>query len=136
MKNSPDLDRREASPVWLRVLRRVGTTGLWLILAVLTLWALAALYIDTRIAAWRIPLTLIYGIGIFVILFRFKWSAKAAALCLAAFCIVLVWWFSLKPSNDENWQPDVARTAWVGFDGDRITIHNLRNCSYRSEFVY
>lgn len=136
MKNSPDLDRREASPVWLRVLRRVGTTALWLILAVLTLWALAALYIDTRIAAWRIPLTLIYGIGIFVILFRFKWSAKAAALCLAAFCIVLVWWFSLKPSNDENWQPDVARTAWVGFDGDRITIHNLRNCSYRSEFVY
>jgi hypothetical protein len=49
---------------------------------------------------------------------------------------VLAWWFTLKPSNQENWQPDVARTAWVGFDGDRITIHNLRNCSYRSEFDY
>ena len=136
MTSYPEFDLGERSPVWIRVLRKTGATILWFFLALLTLWALAALYIDTRIAALHIPLTLIYGIGILAILFRFKFSAKAAALCFAAFCIVLAWWFSLTPSKEENWQPDVARTAWVEVDGNRITIHNLRNCSYRSEFEY
>ena len=73
---------------------------------------------------------------IFTILFKLKWSAWAAALCLAGFCSVLAWWLTLKPSNEGNWQPDVARTAWAEIDGDRITIHNLRNCDYRTETDY
>ncbi|MGA8879000.1 MAG: DUF4105 domain-containing protein, partial [Candidatus Korobacteraceae bacterium] len=56
--------------------------------------------------------------------------------CLAAFCVVLTWWLSLKPSNDGDWQADTARTAWVEIDGDRVTIHNLRNCDYRTKTEY
>ncbi len=40
----------------------------------------------------------------------------------------------LKPSNDRNWQPDVAETAWAEINGDIVTIHNFRDCYYRSEF--
>ena len=129
----PAARSRSPLPAWLR---RICTIILWFVLALLTLWALAALYMDTQTAALRIPLTLIYGIGIIAILFRFKWSARAASLCVAGFCIVLAWWSTLKPSNEGNWQADVSRTAWVQIDGDQITIHNLRNCSYRSEFDY
>jgi len=43
---------------------------------------------------------------------------------------------SLKPSNFRQWQPDVAETAWAEINGDRVTIHNFRNCDYRGEFDY
>ena len=136
MNSIPVLNRPTPSPTWLKVLRVIGTTVPWLILALLTLWALAALYVDVRIAALRIPLTLIYALGIFTVLFKLKRSRWAAALCLAGFCIVLAWWLTLKPSNDGDWQSDVDRTAWAEMDGDRVTIHNLRNCDYRTETDY
>jgi hypothetical protein len=109
---------------------------MWFILALLTLWAVAALYVDFRIATLRIPVILIYVLGIIAILFKFKRSRWAAVLCFAGFCWVLAWWLTLKPSNEGNWQLDVDRTAWAEIDGDRITIHNLRNCDYRTETNY
>jgi Domain of unknown function (DUF4105) len=132
----PVLNRPTPSPTPLKVLRAIGTTVPWLILALLTLRALAALYVDVRIAALRIPLTLIYALGIFTVLFKLKRSRWAAALCLAGFCIVLAWWLTRKPSNDGDWQSNVDRTAWAEMDGDRVTIHNLRNCDYRTETDY
>jgi hypothetical protein len=50
--------------------------------------------------------------------------------------LVLAWWLSLEPSNRGNWQADVDRTAWAEIDGDRVTIHNFRNCDYRTEIEY
>ena len=54
------------------------------------------------------------------------------------FGLVLVWWLSLKPSNNRHWQDDVSRVAWaeLGSDGDTVTIHNYRFCEYRAEFDY
>ena len=51
------------------------------------------------------------------------------------FC-VLAWWLTLKPSNTADWQRNAAQTAWAELDGDRVTIHNLRNCDYRTESDY
>jgi hypothetical protein len=109
---------------------------MWFILGLLTLWAVAALYVDLRIAALRIPVTLIYVLGIIALLIKFNRSCWAAGLCFVGFCIVLAWWLNLKPSNNGDWQPDVDRTAWAELDGDRVTIHNLRNCDYRTETDY
>jgi hypothetical protein len=128
--------RPAPSSRWLRVLQAIGITIVWSILALLTLWAVAALYVDCRIAALRIPVTLIYVVGIISVLFKLKGSRWAAILCLAGFCCVLAWWLTLRPSNEGNWEPDSARTAWAEMDGDRVTIHNLRNCDYRTETDY
>ena len=119
----------------LRILRRIGTALAWFVLALLIFWATAAIYIDFRIASLRVPLTLIY-ILVIAILIKFKGSRWAAILCLASFFCVLLWWLTLKPSNSGAWQPDADRTAWTEMDGDRITIHNLRNCDYRTETEY
>jgi hypothetical protein len=124
------------SPWWFRVLRAIGITIVWSILALLTLWAVAALYVDCRIASLRVPVTLIYVLGIVTMLFKFKRSCWTAILCLGGFGCVLAWWFTLKPSNEGNWEADSARTAWAEMDGDRVTIHNLRNCDYRTETDY
>jgi Domain of unknown function (DUF4105) len=39
----------------------------------------------------------------------------------------------LKPTNNRAWQPDVAQTAWAEINGDEFTIHNVRNCDYRTK---
>jgi hypothetical protein len=129
--SSPD-----STATWLKVRRAIGNTIVWSILGLLTLWAVAALYVDFRVTALRVPVTVIYVIGIVAILFKFKGSRWAAVLCLVGFCCVLAWWLTLKPSNEGNWQPDSDRTAWAEMDGDLVTIHNLRNCDYRTETDY
>lgn len=35
-----------------------------------------------------------------------------------------------RPSNDRRWQPDQAVLAYADFDGERVTVHNIRNCTY------
>jgi hypothetical protein len=44
-------------------------------------------------------------------------------------------WCSIQPSNSRDWQPEVAETAWTERDGDKITIHNLRNFDYEPGLV-
>ena len=136
MNNDAGRLRARPSPAWLRALRALGLTVMWFVLALMTLWAVATLYVDFRIAALRIPVTLIYIFGIIAILLKVKRRFWFAASCLAGCCIVLTWWLSLKPSNDGDWQADTDRTAWIEINGDRVTIHNLRNCDYRTKTDY
>ncbi len=115
----------------LAICRAIGTAFMWLTLVLLNLWAAAAIYVDCRIPALRIPLTLIYlAILILVIVATRRYRAL---YCLICFCVVLLWWLSLKPSDEGNWRADVAKKAWAETTGDRITIHNVRNCDYSSE---
>jgi small-conductance mechanosensitive channel len=79
--------RPSPSPTWVKVLRAIGIATIWLLLALLTLWAVAALYIDVRIPALRIPVTLVYVIGMSTILFKLKGSGWAPAWCLVGFCV-------------------------------------------------
>src|SRR6266851_832454 len=68
------------------LLRGVGITCAWFTLALLTLWAAAALYVDFRIAALRVPVTVIYVLGIIAILVKLEPKRWAAAWCFAGFC--------------------------------------------------
>jgi hypothetical protein len=136
MNSIPTSRRTAPAPLWLRMRRAMLAAMMWIILTLLTLWAVAALYVDFRITALRVPVTVIYVLGIVTVLLKFKRSLRSAALCLVGFCVVLAWWLTLKPSNEGDWQPDSDRTAWAEIDGDQVTIHNLRNCEYRTETEY
>ncbi len=114
----------------------LGLALVWLVLAVLSLWAMAALYIDVRWSALRLPLTILYAAILVGILVKYKLHLRAMLLCFGCFCVVLAWWLNLKPTNTAPWLPDVDRTAWVQIDGDRMIIHNFRNCDYRTETDY
>jgi hypothetical protein len=52
------------------------------------------------------------------------------------FVAVLAWWSTIKPTEDRLWQPDVAQRAWADIQGDQITLHDVRNCEYRTETDY
>jgi len=41
-----------------------------------------------------------------------------------------------QPSNYRDWSPDQALLASANFQGDRVTVHNIRNCTYLSENEY
>jgi hypothetical protein len=57
----------------------------------------------------------------------------ALAVYAASFALFLVWWATIRPTNDRNWAPDVARTATATIDGDRLVVKNVRNFTWRSD---
>ena len=59
---------------------------------------------------------------------RLAWLAYAAA-----FALVLLVWHNAEPRNDRDWQPEVAVLPYATFDGDLVTVHNIRNFDYRTE---
>lgn len=126
----------EPAPAWLRVLRALALAVVWVAVGLFVLWTVGAIYFDVRIASLRIPLALVYVAGIVTILVMLRGSWRAALLCVISCFCVLLWWLTLKPTNSAPWQSDVDRTAWVQMDGDRLTIHNLRNCDYQTELDY
>src|SRR5450432_655423 len=109
-----------------------GVSLIWVFLGSATLWAVAALYFDVRIPWLRLPLAAVYGLGILAvwIFVRRPWKL---AVTVAGFAVVLTWWFSLQPSNNRDWLPDVAVLPFADITGTQITIHNIRNCDYRTE---
>ena len=60
-------------------------------------------------------------------------AVAAHAVAVAA---VIAWFALLPPSNDREWPPDVARSPWAEIDGDRVTVHEVRNFHWRSETDY
>ncbi len=38
----------------------------------------------------------------------------------------------LAPSNNRDWTPEQARLATADFSGSRVTVHNIRDCRWRS----
>jgi hypothetical protein len=115
------------------VIRAVARVLAWAICVLLTLWAATALFFDVRVAWLRGPSALVYLVVVLVVYLRVRPRLRAHVTVFACFLFVLAWWRSLEPSNDRDWQPDVAVLPHADPDGDRITIHDIRNCVYRSE---
>jgi hypothetical protein len=117
----------------LRILRLV--LG-WILLVIGLAWAMGALWFDFPVATARHPVAITFLVGALaaLIFVRPRWRAKlgvAGGVVLVGIC-----WFTLQPSNDRPWQPDVAETAWAEINGDEVTLHNVRNSDYRTETDY
>jgi len=96
-------------------------------------WAAVAIFysnLPTAIRPWAAG---IFAIGSLVVLIGRYSSLRVRLGFLAAFSLVLVYWLLMPPSNDRDWQPDLATLAWADIAGEKVTIHNIRNCDYRTE---
>jgi hypothetical protein len=101
------------------------------------LWAAAALWIDgpdSRALAGALVAALALGVLVVLVLVR-PFARSLVALALLALA-VLAWWLRIPPSNDRDWQPDVAHPARAQIDANRVTIENVRNFAYRTETDY
>jgi hypothetical protein len=117
------------------LLHKLGSVLSFLVAILANVWAAAALFFDLPSPAYRIPLAVIYSIAILVVLITLK-SPRSLLVMFVAFGVAVTWWFSLKPSNNRDWQRDVAQTAWAEINGDQVVIHNVRNFEYRTETDY
>jgi hypothetical protein len=54
----------------------------------------------------------------------------------ASFAAILVWWSTVTPSDDRDWQPDVARSVTATIDGDCLVVSNVRNFTLRSDIDF
>ena len=115
----------------MRVIKYIGWTFAWLVAFVCATWAAGALYYDFP-AAGSLAAILFLLVLLAAIIFVRRKLLKLA-IVFGEFAFVGVWWLTLKPSNNRAWQPDVAQTAWAEINGDDVTVHNVRNCDYRTE---
>ena len=120
----------------MRVIRIFALAFAWFLAGLLAIWAVAALYFDLPFPWLRIPAAVLSVFVIAAVIFAVRSRWLRWIVCVAFFAAVLVWWLSLRPSNHRAWQADVAQTAWAETNGDRVTIHNFRDCDYRAEFDY
>jgi len=118
---------------WLGLL---GLFAAWMVGVGTTLWAFGALWFDFPVKPLRHVAAILYALGVvFWLVFGAGQRRKIVGLA-AGFLVVLACWLMLRPSNDRPWQPDVAENTWAEIDGDRVKLHNVRNCEYRTETDY
>jgi hypothetical protein len=114
----------------MRVIKYMGWSFAWLAALVCAIWAFGALYFDFPKGGPFAAILFVIALLAIVICLRRK--LLKLGILFGACALVAAWWLTLKPSNDRAWQPDVAQTAWAEINGDEVTIHNVRNCDYRT----
>jgi len=106
---------------------------LWLSVMALTAWASAALYFDLPSSELGLVAAVLYPTVVLLAWVLIAGRRRAALVPLAGFAAVLVWWLSLRPSNQREWLPEVAVPATATIAGDVVTVRNIRNFEYRTE---
>lgn len=114
----------------MKLLRFIAYTLAWIAAALCAPWAFGALYFDFPKAGAFAAILFVIALLAIVIFVRGK--LLKLGIVFGACALVAAWWLTLKPSNDRAWQPDVAQTAWAEINGDEVTVHNVRNCDYRT----
>jgi len=123
-----------------RAAKLIGLILLGLLMLGIAGWGvLALLYWNHANPALRNGLAIAYAVAsltALVGLVRERWRWRAVGGFFALFVLLLVCWFNIEPSNTRDWQTDNAVLPYATFEGDRVTLHNIRNFDYRSETDY
>lgn len=122
-------------------LRRLACLGLrlllWVVLVGAGLWSTMAVYYSNLPMGWlRALATSIYLLLLIVVLARVRPWWLARLVFLALFGVIVLWFLLIPASNNRDWQPDVALLPFAELNSERVTIHNIRNCDYRTETDY
>lgn len=112
-----------------------------LLLLTTTAWAtLAVYYGDSRSSNLQTCLATfigLFGLASILSLGLAQWRKRFLIGWTLLFLLVLSGWLlAVQPSNDRQWQADLAKLPYATVAGDLVTIHNIRNMDYRSEFDF
>src|SRR6266403_4953141 len=120
----------------VRLIRWVGEV-LVLITAIIAItWAFGAVWFDAPFGNANKVVTGLMALTSVIVLVFVRPFWRKLGIFVVLFAGVLIWWLTLSPTNDSDWQPDVAQKAWADIQGDEVTLHNVRNCDYRTEADY
>ena len=114
---------------------------LGLMLVTTTLWMVLAIYfgdshtdmVQTSSAA----IVGLLGLATLISLGFARWCKHFLVGYSLLFMVVLSGWLlAVQPSNERQWQADLVVLPYATVDGDWVTVHNIRNVDYRSEFDF
>ncbi|MDD1611130.1 MAG: DUF4105 domain-containing protein, partial [Methylococcaceae bacterium] len=125
----------------LNILKGIKWSLLTLMLIVTTVWAVLAIYFgDSHTGILQTAIAAVvgcFGLATLVSLGFTQWRKRfLVGYAILFVLIVSGWWFAVQPSNDRQWQADLATLPFATVEGDFVTVHNIRNIDYRSEFDY
>jgi hypothetical protein len=121
-------------------LLRISAALLAIILLVIpALWgALALKYRAPGGRAWKMLSVALWaacniGAGVALSEERFALASLGFALLYGGLAL---WWHRFSPSNDRSWPDELSRMTSGAIEGNRVTLHNVRNFSWRSATDY
>jgi len=115
-------------------LKKIAARGALLILILMPLaWSLLALHFGPAPSLGWTAIMAVSGLLAALAALLSRLRVWPLALFAAAFVAFLVRWSGVQPSNDRDWQGDVAVLPYATFDGELVTVHNIRNFDYRTE---
>src|SRR5262245_53970334 len=121
----------------MRVLRILARMVLGLAILLGSAWCvLAILRAPVGSPLVREELAALFGVvalGALIGSFVSRWRVRALGAFLVAVVAFAVGWSRIQPSNDRPWRAEEAKQSWAEFDGDLVTVHNIRNFQYRTE---
>ena len=120
-----------------RAARVLGLVILGVLVALATAWGTGVLVFagpgSARVRATLAIVLVVVAVAVAGALFTRRWRWRAVGLFVVVLAPVAGWWSTIRPSNDRDWQPDVRVLARATIEGDRVTVHNVRNFDYRTE---
>lgn len=111
----------------------VIVSSFWLCLALWIHQPFGRIFTYLVIIFWIILSCSITGIYLTQAIFQRKTDVL---IYLGCFVIGLTWFFSMQPSNNRSWNPEVARILNYQQVQNIITIENVRNFQWRTEQDY
>ena len=121
----------------MRALRIVGRIVLAVAVALASAWCvLATLRAPVGAPLVREGLAALFGLialGALIGLFATRWRRRALGAFLAALITFAIGWSRIQPSNDRPFRAEEAVLAYADVEGDRVTVHHIRNFQYRTE---
>jgi len=108
----------------------------WLLFLALMCWGTMAIIFSNLSTELRLVAAGAFGVSALGSIILPRKNSWKITFYSSVFALVLVWWLALPPSNDRDWQPDVAKLSFATITGNTVTIHNIRNCDYRTESDY
>jgi hypothetical protein len=117
---------------WARTIRWIGWIALWCFILFGALWCALALYYSNLPVLLRPWMAGAFVVASGTVLFFLKPRRRGIGAFLALVTVVLIYWLMIPPSNNRQWRRDVSVLPWAEVEGDRATIHNVRNSEYRT----
>jgi len=105
--------------------------------AMATLWGAMALWYtlpgsETLRTGMALAFALFGAASLAVALYRQKFVTSLVPLTFVL-AATIAWMTSMQPSNDRQWQPDVAALPHAEIDGDIVTVRNIRSFEYHQD---
>ena len=123
------------------MLKFIKTSLLVLMLIGTCAWGVLAVYFgDSHNSIIQAGIASVFGLLGLVTLVGLgftSWRKRLLITYSLVFVAILSWWlFVINPSNERQWQPDLAKLPYATINGDIVTVYNIRNFDYHGEFDF